>query len=1485
MTQSYRILLVEDNQDDVELLRLQLKKLDLKFKLDVVDQKKEFIEHLENQLPDVIISDYNLPGFTGMEALDLVRENNVELPFILISGFIGEEKAVDAMLKGASDYVLKDNLERLVPAVKREIIHFREQKEAEKERDIAIRDLNERVKEQKCLYNISSLDDHNLTISELLQKAVEYLPEGFQYPEIAEASIEYDGEIYQTGIFVKTGQSISKSIDDIEKGPLVLTVAYLKSPQKLKGSSFLDEEDYLLTSILKNLSLKINRIQNQKELEEKRELLERVYDLAQMGNWEIDLVKSKIYWSPTTKKIHEVPEDFIPDMETGINFYKEGEDRETIRRVVNRAIDHGESCDVELRIITAKGNEKWIRVIGEPEFQDGKCIRIFGSIQDIDERKRAEEEVYKREQRFRSMVQDGTDLIAIIDADGKYKYVAPTKHRIQKMGREAKEFYGKTIYDVVHPNYHDLLRESIRSISRGENVQVKPFKYRSKVGEWRWMESTITNLTENSAVNGYVTNSRDVTDRIEQERKLRDIVENSTNLFYRHDTNHVITYISPQSQEFLGCSPEVAKKRWTEFVTDHPINEEGYKKTIKAMESGVAQKPYELQLQKVNGDKIWVEVNEAPVVENGKTIAMVGSLTDITARKEYAEKLEELSLVASKTTDVIIMTDADEHITWVNDAYEKLTGYTLEESLGKIPGDFLQGPETDPETVKRLAIAIDNKQSVQETILNYAKDGTKYWLDIKIDPIYENGECTGFIAIERDVTDKREAFDKLVSTEQKLREIVEHSTNLFFRHDVNHQLQYVSPQSYDFVGLKPEEAMKKWTDLVTDHPKNEIGFKKTKKAIETGEPQGPYELQFKHTDGSTVWARVHEAPVVENGETVAIVGSLTDITEEKKYEEKLEELSQIAAKTTDLIFVADNDHRITWVNTAFEESTGYTLKESKGSLPSELFFKSETNKGILSRINKKMDKKETVQETIQIETKFGVEKWVDITIDSIAVEDENSTQFFTIMKDVTEKIEKERALQESLERYDIVTKATSDVIWDADFEDDTVAYNSNIYYVFGYDEDEIIHDGAWWLSNIHPDDRERVDREFKMAELANKDRVQSEYRFRCADGSYKYVNDRAYILNDEHGNPVRMIGAMQDITKQKEENIWLKLLESAITNTNESIAILDGETKKSAGREILFVNEAFQDMTGYKKEEVLGQSLLDFMSDQTDSNAVKRVLQLLAKGEACQIESAYQSKKGEQKWAHISFAPVLNSNNEFSHWICIGRDITEQRERERELRESLQEKETLLMEIHHRVKNNLAVVSSMMQLQAMEEADESLQRKLYDSVSRIRTMVTIHEMLYESGSFSKIDFSINLKKLVSMITETIHNQKKIDVEFNCDEVELNVNQAIPSSLIVNEVVTNSLKHAFKERSDGKITIELREISNTVKIQVKDNGVGLPGHFKNIGDSSLGLQLISVLSKQMNADYKFESSSEEGTVFTIQFGKSAIRGIGNAYLSE
>lgn len=208
---------------------------------------------------------------------------------------------------------------------------------------------------------------------------------------------------------------------------------------------------------------------------------------------------------------------------------------------------------------------------------------------------------------------------------------------------------------------------------------------------------------------------------------------------------------------------------------------------------------------------------------------------------------------------------------------------------------------------------------------------------------------------------------------------------------------------------------------------------------------------------------------------------------------------------------------------------------------------------------------------------------------------------------------------------------------------------------------------------------------------------------------------------------------------------------------------------------------------------------------------------------------------------------------------------------QKELEGSLNEKETLLAEIHHRVKNNLAVISGMLQIQSFKEPDEEIQKKLMDSTLRIKSMANIHEQLYQSHSFSNLSFDQGLQTLVHTILDTMDHNLGIKTSFDLEPIELNIKQAIPCSLIVNEVITNSLKHAFSNQSDPKIAISLSNNAGTIFMQIKDNGGGFKE--KQTERTSLGMELISTLALQLDADYKYESRKDDsGTVFELRFSE-------------
>lgn len=253
--------------------------------------------------------------------------------------------------------------------------------------------------------------------------------------------------------------------------------------------------------------------------------------------------------------------------------------------------------------------------------------------------------------------------------------------------------------------------------------------------------------------------------------------------------------------------------------------------------------------------------------------------------------------------------------------------------------------------------------------------------------------------------------------------------------------------------------------------------------------------------------------------------------------------------------------------------------------------------------------------------------------------------------------------------------------------------------------------------------------------------------------------------------------------------------------------------------------------------------------------------------------------QGNWRWIETTITNMMD-DSAVGGFVANSRDVTKQKIQQQQILDSLNEKETLLAEIHHRVKNNLAVVSGLLQLQAFElEGNSDVTNKLYDSVNRIKTMSNIHEQLYQSNSFSKIEFAENIRLLVSDILKTFESDTDIDLDYRCEPLHLNMIQALPCSLIVNEVITNILKHAFHGREKGNIILGMGEPGkkDQVVLTIEDNGIGLPQNFDVAESDTLGMNLINDLSQQLKAGYKFVSSAK-GTIFTLQFEKIEPKGI-------
>lgn len=275
----------------------------------------------------------------------------------------------------------------------------------------------------------------------------------------------------------------------------------------------------------------------------------------------------------------------------------------------------------------------------------------------------------------------------------------------------------------------------------------------------------------------------------------------------------------------------------------------------------------------------------------------------------------------------------------------------------------------------------------------------------------------------------------------------------------------------------------------------------------------------------------------------------------------------------------------------------------------------------------------------------------------------------------------------------------------------------------------------------------------------------------------------------------------------------------------------------------------------------------DFYQDQLSA------IDYAVKGRPQQFEFALLNTSGETIWIQAFLNPVYQEE-ELTGISCVMFDNTERRLIDRRVRDSLKEKEVLLQEVHHRVKNNLQVISSILSLQGSYVSDEETLRILKESQERIKAMSFIHETLYRTADFSKLEFTDYLKTIASNLVQSYRvSSTHIQFDAELDTVYLNLDQSIPCGLIVNELMSNALKYAFVGRSEGRLLLKLKQEKEFIELMVSDDGVGLDGHFKFEKHDSLGIQLVYSLVEQLDGHLQVISSPGEGATFQLRFKRA------------
>ncbi|PWH82222.1 PAS domain-containing sensor histidine kinase [Brumimicrobium oceani] len=430
--------------------------------------------------------------------------------------------------------------------------------------------------------------------------------------------------------------------------------------------------------------------------------------------------------------------------------------------------------------------------------------------------------------------------------------------------------------------------------------------------------------------------------------------------------------------------------------------------------------------------------------------------------------------------------------------------------------------------------------------------------------------------------------------------------------------------------------------------------------------------------------------------------------------------------------------------------------------------------------------------------------------------------------------------------------------WSYLFESQNLEWSSEVYHILEYPKNFKGDLLAYYFSII---DRKTIERLPEMIEIFNGKKESSvmSQTIITPSGKTKVLSFSSVPLLDNNGELIGVTGSLIDVT----DNINGRSgLDNFFNMSSDLHCITHLDTY------FLKVSPAWSQLLGYTTEELLSKSYLNFIHPDDIDGSYAAVLEVDKTSTSLTYENRFVKKNGET--VYLSWKARLDPLTDLG--FCTARDITESKLKSDSLISSLSNKELLLREIHHRVKNNLQIITSLFSLQAgITPHEEHLTQLYQDSKNRIHSMAAIHEMFYESEQLDVIEIGKYLKKLVDVLSSSSDTKgKTIAFTTKMDEVYVNLDIAVPLGLIINEIVTNSIRFGMDGENKVNISISIKQLAgNQLKIEIGDNGVSEYIDLLDEKAESLGILLINSLVEQIDGEIE-QLKGVQGTKFTLVF---------------
>ncbi|WP_179020118.1 PAS domain S-box protein [Winogradskyella forsetii] len=1235
-----------------------------------------------------------------------------------------------------------------------------------------------------------------------------------------------------------------------------------------------------------------------------RELNRQVGVLAKIGSWEVDLVTKNLFWSEEVHKLYETDaKTFVPTVDAAINFYRE-DYRQLALSKFEKCIETGESYNIEAVIVTSSNKERWVRTTAKAEFVDGLCTRVFGSFQDIDAQKQAENRLQSLADNLPGIIYnyaiypDGTDALLHVAGD-------------------VEKIWGFTANQVMENS--DLLWEQIKLGGDFEEVQASIQKSIQTKSKWINRSKYVSPTGEVRNLLGFGSPSFLADGTIFFDSIILDNTQQAK--------NEELLSLSGKLAKIGGWEVNFVNKSvyWTKEV--HLIHETDPNSFIPTFEGAInfyrkdfhelvkykveecirTGEPYEMEavLITTNKKELWVKSNGCAEFIDGVCTRIYGSIQDINEKKIATLALEN-SLRELKDykysldqAAIIAFTDQKGVITSVNYNFCRISGYSRKELLGKTHRIINSNYHSDM-FFKELWLTIVSGKVWRGEFKNKAKNGDYFWVDTTIVPfLNEKKKPKQYLAIRFDITERKKAEDE----KARFQETLENSLNEIYIFDsktfkfgyvnkgamlnlgyTKQELQNLTP-----LDLKPEYTEESFRQLVSpliSHEKEKIIFF----------------TKHRRKDGSIYPVEVH-LKLVEETDYTNFIAIILDITEREKAEQDLiatSERLQLATKTGN-IGIWDWDvlnNQLIWDETMFQ-IFGIEENEFQGTFES---LEANIHPDDINMV------KEIVQNALEDFSKFSTEFRVVkddksiryVTGEAIVIRDEISGRPIRMIgtnRDITERKKAEQDILLANERFEKVTEATNDAIWDWDIINDKFYRSDAIERFFGKKTRKSITSKDFWKDRFHEDDLSKIQKSVEEA-IANPltAKWKMDYKILNEDGDILYLIDQGVIIRNEKGEAVRMVGAMTDVTelKKAEEESRFKANLLSMVRQAAIATDLDGEVN--------YWNKGAEVMYGWKAEEALGMNIMQLTTLETNKEEAWQIMQLLKKGKSWSGDFKVQKKDGTNLTVKITNSPIFNENDELSGIIGISTDISKEIENKKllkrytkELERSNEELEQFAFVTSHDLQEPLRMISSFMdQLKRKyeDQLDEKALQHIYFATDGAKRMKHIILDLLDYSRASKPSEEIEKVNLNELIATYRQLRRKVISETSATIIASELPTIKSYSAVVTQIFHGLLDNAIKYARDGVapiIEIEAREKEKEWEFSITDNGIGIDPQFfdkiflifqrlhnRNKYDGTgIGLAIVKRSVEFLNGHIWLTSTVGKGTTFFFTISKNKV----------